>query len=69
MQAEYIEKGDNVLLVDDLLATGGTAAAALNLISGIGANVNYALFIYELLELNGRCKLPQETQVISMISI
>ena len=56
----------NVLLIDDLLATGGTASAANRLIQRVGANCVEACFIIELSFLNGREKL--ETPVYSVIS-
>jgi len=46
-----------VLLIDDLIATGGTAAAAVNLIKKVGAEVVEACFIIELKDLNGRSKI------------
>lgn len=49
--------GDRVVLVDDLLATGGTAAAAIELIEVSGASVVSVLFVVELAFLNGRAKL------------
>ena len=54
---DAISKGDRVLLHDDLLATGGTAKAACELIEKIGGNVVETLFIMELAFLNGRKKL------------
>ncbi|HVE91877.1 MAG TPA: adenine phosphoribosyltransferase [Actinomycetota bacterium] len=48
---------DRVLLIDDVLATGGTAAAALSLVAQLGAEVVGAGFIIELGFLNGRSKL------------
>ena len=47
-----------VLLSDDLLATGGTAAATVELIRSLGAEVMGAAFAVELTFLNGRAKLP-----------
>jgi len=55
----------NVLLIDDLLATGGTASAANRLIQRVGANCVEACFIIELSFLNGKEKL--ETPVYSII--
>lgn len=51
---DAILPGENVLLVDDLLATGGTAAAAVQLINKLGANLIAASFLIELKFLNGR---------------
>ena len=54
---DAILKGDRILLHDDLLATGGTAKAACELIEKIGGNVVETLFIIELAFLGGREKL------------
>ena len=54
---DAIKPGENILLVDDLLATGGTAAAALDLLQKSGANIIGYLFLIELTFLNGREKL------------
>ena len=54
---DAISKGDRILLHDDLLATGGTAKAACDLIEKIGGNVVQTLFIIELAFLGGREKL------------
>jgi len=51
-------KGQRVLVCDDLLATGGTAAATVKLVRGLGAEVAGAGFAVELTFLNGRSKLP-----------
>mgnify|MGYP000670660678 CR=1 FL=1 len=50
-------KGANVLLVDDLLATGGTAAASVKLLEKVGAKIAGIAFVIELKFLNGREKL------------
>jgi len=55
---DAVQKGQNVLLCDDLLATGGTAAAATQLIRSLGGNVAGAAFAIELSFLHGREKLP-----------
>jgi adenine phosphoribosyltransferase len=52
--------GQRVLVVDDLLATGGTAAATVGLVRGLGAEVVGVQFLIELLALKGRDKLPGE---------
>lgn len=68
IHADAIEAGKNVVIVDDLLATGGTANAAYNLIKKCGANVESIAFVLELSNLEGRKKLPKGVEVISMIS-
>jgi adenine phosphoribosyltransferase len=54
---DAFESGEKVALVDDLLATGGTAAAAARLIEKAGGKVEIVLFVVELAFLNGRSKL------------
>jgi len=57
IHTDAIHPGARVLLVDDLLATGGTAAAAASLLQRIGADILEISFIVELGFLNGRAKL------------
>ncbi len=57
IQADAVEPGQRVVLVDDLLATGGTMAAATTLLRKVGADVVGAACILELTFLNGRSKL------------
>jgi adenine phosphoribosyltransferase len=57
MHTDAIEKGDSVLIVDDLLATGGTAVAASRLVERCGGTVTELAFLIELSFLNGREKL------------
>ena len=57
MHAHAVSRGDNVLLVDDLIATGGTASAALELIRGVGGNVVEACFVIDLPDLGGADRL------------
>ena len=66
MHADAIEEGKNVLVIDDLLATGGTVDAACKLLKKVGANVVGAAFIIELSDLKGREKL-KDIDVVSMI--
>lgn len=54
MHIDGIEKGERVLIVDDLLATGGTGKAAVQLCKEVGADVAGCLFLIELDGLNGR---------------
>jgi len=54
---DAIQPGDYVLLIDDLLATGGTAAAAVKLLEQLGANIVSISFLIELSFLNGREKI------------
>lgn len=67
IHADAIEKGQNVLIVDDLLATGGTIATAAQLIQQLQGNIVGALFLIELSFLNGRDQL-QGIEVRSLIS-
>lgn len=64
---DAIGKGDRVLIVDDLLATGGTAAAACNLVTKTGADIVGCAFVIELDDLNGREKLPKNCKIVSMV--
>lgn len=57
MHKDSIQPGDRVLLIDDLLATGGTMAACRTLVENQGATVVGAAFIIELVDLHGREKL------------
>lgn len=56
---DAIRPGERVLLVDDLIATGGTASAAAKLISRVGGKLVGAAFIIDLPELGGRRKLVE----------
>ncbi len=60
-------QGANVLVVDDLLATGGTAEAACKLVKKTGANLVGIAFLIELEALKGREKLKDAGKVISML--
>lgn len=67
MHEDALAKGDKVLIVDDLLATGGTASAACNLVTKAGAEIVGCAFVIELDELNGRDKLPKNSRIVSMV--
>jgi adenine phosphoribosyltransferase len=64
MHRDAIEPGQRVLIVDDLLATGGTARATVNLVKQLGGVVEGVSFLIELLELNGRAKLAGENVAV-----
>ena len=57
---DAVAKGQRVLIVDDLLATGGTAKATSDLVRRLGGEVHALAFLIELLALNGRQKLHGE---------
>ena len=57
MHKDAVVAGEKVILVDDLIATGGTAAATVELLRKIGAEPVAAVFLIELTSLNGRAKL------------
>ena len=57
IQSDAIEAGQRVVIIDDLLATGGTAAAAVRLCRMVGADVVGTAFIMELKGLKGRARL------------
>jgi len=67
IHTDAIPKGANVLLIDDLIATGGTAEAAVKLIGRAGGNVLGASFVIELPDLAGRQRL--ETYDIEVLSL
>jgi adenine phosphoribosyltransferase len=54
---DALKPGERVLLVDDLIATGGTAAAAVSLIQRIGAHVAGCCFVVDLPDLGGRARI------------
>jgi adenine phosphoribosyltransferase len=57
MHKDAVSKGERVILVDDLIATGGTAEGAVKLLRNMGAEVLAACFIVDLPELGGAAKL------------
>lgn len=57
MHRDAIEPGQRVLIVDDLLATGGTASAAVSLVQTLGGAIEGVAFLIELVALKGRDKL------------
>lgn len=63
---DAVKPGSKVLLVDDLLATGGTAGAAVSLLKKVGAEILEVSFLIELAFLNGRDRLPS-TPIRSLV--
>ena len=64
---DAISENDIVLLHDDLLATGGTMAAAYRLVEKCGVKKTYINFVIELEELNGRKAFPKEVDVTTLL--
>ncbi len=67
IQRNSIEKGSKIIVIDDLLATGGTARAAGTLIREAGGNLIGFAFLVELTELQGRDKLGTNIIIESLI--
>ena len=66
IHADAVRNGQRVLVLDDVLATGGTAAATVGLVKRLGGEVQGLSFLIELDVLNGRLRLPSE-QVHSVL--
>lgn len=64
IQQDAVDKGARVVLVDDLLATGGTMAAAITLLQQVGATVPAAACVIELTFLEGRKRLPVPVEAL-----
>jgi adenine phosphoribosyltransferase len=67
IHADALGKSDKVVVVDDLLATGGTAAATRRLVERLGAHIEAFAFLVELEALNGR-KALEGVEVVSFIT-
>lgn len=67
IHTDSLNKNDVVLLHDDLLATGGTMAAAYRLIKKMGVKKVYINFIIELEDLNGRNLFPKDIEITSLM--
>ncbi|MFA6990113.1 MAG: adenine phosphoribosyltransferase [Candidatus Gastranaerophilaceae bacterium] len=67
IHSDAIEPGKKVLLIDDVLATGGTAAAAFELVKKVGGIPVGISFVIELAFLGGRKKFPEDITINSMI--
>ena len=68
IHVDAVEPGKKVLIVDDLLATGGTAEAAIKLVKKIGGVIIGIAFVVELEFLKGREKLPENCKITRLIS-
>ncbi len=66
MHRDAVRKGERAVIVDDLLATGGTAAAAARLVEAAGGEVDSLLFLVELDFLGGR-KLLEKRDVLTLV--
>jgi len=64
IQSDAVPAGSSVVIIDDLLATGGTTAATIALLRSVGADVRAAAFIIELNGLGGRAKLDVPLTVL-----
>lgn len=66
MHADAIKEGERILIVDDLLATGGTSKAAANLVKKVGGEIQAFLFLIELEDLAGR-RLLEDYELRSIL--
>lgn len=63
---DAIDAGERVVIIDDLIATGGTAGATVKLVKQLGAEILECAFLIELPDLGGRAQLP-DTKVFAMM--
>jgi adenine phosphoribosyltransferase len=59
IHVDGVDRGERVVIVDDLLATGGTANAAITLLERIGAHIVECAFVIDLIDVGGRARLEQ----------
>lgn len=67
MQADSINLGENILIIDDLLATGGTIAACIELVKNMGGNIKDVCCLIELAYLNGRQNVEKHFDNITTV--
>jgi len=68
IHTDAIGPGHRAVIVDDLLATGGTAGAAIALVEACGGQAVGLAVLVELLDLDGRSRLPAQTGLVSLVS-
>ena len=68
MHRDALRAGERILLVDDVLATGGTAAAAAGMVEELGGRFLEIAFVIELPALGGRARLPEQHAVRALAS-
>lgn len=64
MHVDSVARGEKILLADDLIATGGTAGAAVKLIESMGGNIVECCFVIDLPDLGGRKRLEKHGQKV-----
>lgn len=69
IHADALAPGRRAVLVDDLLATGGTAAACARLVRTLGAELAGMVFLIELTALNGRSRLPADVPAAALLAL
>lgn len=69
IHADALHRGDRAVVIDDVLATGGTARAVADLVHGTGATLAGMAFLMELGFLPGRTRLPAGVEVASLMTI
>lgn len=69
IHTDGIVQGDRVLIIDDVLATGGTAGAKVEFVRRKGAELVGLGFVLELDFLNGRAKLPEDADILTLLHV
>ncbi|UUD36303.1 adenine phosphoribosyltransferase [Mycoplasmopsis citelli] len=69
LQKGFVKPGQKAVIVDDVLATGGTTKAIIKLLKSQGADVKKVIVLLELVDLKGRQLLEDESEVISLIKV
>ena len=69
MHTDSIDPDDVVLVHDDILATGGTASAAVRLVRKFGPKAVYANFIIDITDIPRSCPIPSDVEVTSLLQL